>query len=544
LACVLFAACEGAPARSKPWRHQQDVRGDSPIAAPFAHERRQPAADDRRYTLRIHLDADPVHLNPLISPTEWTLRITRDTVFETLIRYQPPPADEPLHPGSYGPGLAHSWRVLPGGREIRLELANGARFHDGTPVTASDVQFSLEAARRSGLGTALHEAVAAIAAVEVLSRRMVRLRLVRPHAYTLRALAELPVLPEHVYRGRLRVDRRAPIVGSGPYRMESWKEREIRLARNDEYWGKKPAIRNIVFVREPDAARALVAAKAGELDLLPAVIPAHYPEHAAAPILAERFEPLRLRPAVFVYVSFNVRRAPFDDWRVRRALSLLLDRERLVKKGFRGLARSVSGPVWPGGPMSGPASEPVRADATGAAELLAAAGWVDRDGDGVRERRGVALAATILASEHKRPEREAVLTALRKGGFRVDVRTGGTAVLRYRLDRGAFNLAFMEWGGAVDRDLGPLLRSGGVENAGGFSDERVDDLLAALNGAWDPAERSQLAAALAARLDETYPFVALPAPDPFGLISRRVHGAVTWDNWLALRDLYLDSQLR
>ena len=79
----------------------------------------------------------------------------------------------------------------------------------------------------------------------------------------------------------------------------------------------------------------------------------------------------------------------------------------------------------------------------------------------------------------------------------------------------------------------------GAENFGGFSDTRVDALLAALADAWEPVERAPIAAELAVLLAERCPLAALPAPDPFGLLSRRVRGANPWNGWVALRELTL-----
>src|SRR5690606_11419719 len=93
------------------------------------------------------MDAEPRHLNPMVAPSLWTMRIAADTIFETLIRYEPPAGGAGSGPGRYAPGLARSWRIGPGGREIRIELEPDVRFHDGRAMSAVDVQFSLDAAR-------------------------------------------------------------------------------------------------------------------------------------------------------------------------------------------------------------------------------------------------------------------------------------------------------------------------------------------------------------------------------------------------------------
>ena len=73
----------------------------------------------RAHTLRVHVDAEPGRLTPLVSPTLWARRITLGTIFEPLVRYVPPDGQGP---GRYAPRLAQSWRVMPSGLEIRIEL--------------------------------------------------------------------------------------------------------------------------------------------------------------------------------------------------------------------------------------------------------------------------------------------------------------------------------------------------------------------------------------------------------------------------------------
>src|SRR5262245_20714793 len=86
---VTLSACEGAPARSKPWRHARDPQptpeNSSTSRILDEQGKRVASRRERQSTLRVHMDADPVHLNPLLTPTLWGRRIVQDTVFETLL---------------------------------------------------------------------------------------------------------------------------------------------------------------------------------------------------------------------------------------------------------------------------------------------------------------------------------------------------------------------------------------------------------------------------------------------------------------------------
>ncbi len=539
--------CECAPARSKPWRHAPDPEAlaeREPSSDVVTKEAARLAARARRgHTLRVHVDRMPRHLNPMVTPSLWGVRIALDTVFETLIRYEPPDGGAGTGPGSYRASLAQSWRLSPNGRDIRIDLAPDAVFHDGHKLTSVDVQFSLDAARSRRVAAGhLRAQLADVTAVELVGSRAVRIRLSRPNGYVLRALASVPILPAHVYEGKLS-SKRGPVVGSGPYRLASWQDGVIRLSRFDGYWGEAVEIEDIEFVHEPDAARALTAAKRGDIDLIPALIPAHYPEQASAPGLVSSFAPLRLRPPRLGYLLMDAGEPPLDDVRVRQALVRLVDRKAIVKEIYSGLARPVAGPVWPGGPGDGAAPGAPDYDPAAAAELLDAAGWRDRDKDGIRERDGKPLRLALLvlknADESRAKERERVVRALRRSGILVDQRVGSAAVLRNRLRDHQFDLAFVSWRGVVDQDLSPLLETGGSQNYGRFSSRTVDGALASLRASWEPAARAPLMGALARALAEEWPLAPIVAPEPYGLLHRRVRGAVVWNGWISLRRLSL-----
>ena len=538
----ILAGCEGAPARSRPWRHAPEPSAEE-VPSAVGHilageEDRLAAMQARGDTFTVWLDADPRTLVPLVDPSEWTLRITGDAVFETLLHHRP--GSGPSDPGGYEPLLARSWRVADGGKLVVLDLQPDVRFHDDRALSSVDVQFSLDAARSPRTGAdALRRMMANVSAVELAGPRGVRIYLHRPDAGLLRALSEVPILPAHVYQGRLRGGPGAPVIGTGPYRLAGVEDGTIRLSRFAGYRGEAPQVEHIVFRREPDAARALSMLRGGEIDLVPALIPVHAGEVKRRAGGAVELETVRLRPPALRYLALNARGVPFDDASVRCALHHLIDREALVQAS-RGTARAVHGPIWPGGPGDGPVSPAPAGNREAALAALDAAGW--RAGpDGIRGRGGRRLLLTVLVSDREDRERDLVLEQLRAAGFVLDTRVGSTAVLDNRLRDGKFDLAFVEWRGTAGSDLAPLLASGGSQNAGGFSDPRVDAALAGLRETWDPAARWKGMEQLGRLLAETCPIVPLTAPDPVGLMSRRVRGFQVRGGWARLRDVSLAS---
>lgn len=534
----LFLGCEGPIGRDKPWRDKPILE---PLPARGAHDTvgkllHSPEKVDRSRSLRIQMDASPGSLNPLRNPSVWGLRITRDTVFESLIWYRAP--EDPSLAGNYESGLAKSWIVSPGGREIRFALHEDARFHDGTKVSALDVQFSIESAIFARGGAEHHRrALSDLSSVEIVSKSHVRVRLERPNAFVLRELASVPILPEHYYRKRLD-QRKGEWIGSGPYKIASETPKGVVLERDPKYWGEAPVIDRIQFVRQPDAAIALREAKEGQVDIVPALIAEHYPQQLRVPGVYEKFSVLNLAPPVFSYLGLQTQQPPFDDVNVRRALAQLIDRKALIESAS-GLDRSVSGPIWHGGPGNGHAPDVLPMDLQEAARLLEVAGWRDEEGDGVRSREGHRLMIRILATEGTHPVRDLVVSALRKAGFVLDIRVGSPAVLLNRLKNGEFNLAFLSWSGDSDRDLSALFATRGHENFGGFSDPAVDAHLHRIQATTELSERKKLVSEFATLLQQRMPVVALPSHYPYGIISKRVQGISLWNGWLRLRELRL-----
>lgn len=543
-------ACE-SPARVKPWRHAPD-----PIAE-AAKSARSPALADahaesevraaRGHTLRIQLPEEPGRLAPLSNPSVWARRVLLGPVFEPLIRYAPPEPGGTA--GRYEPRLARSWRVVSppwGGLEVRIELEPNATFHDGHPLTSVDVQFTLDAIRDPRRNVDhLRPMLDEIAAVELITPTEVRLVLhkTQPAGWVMRALAEIPILPMHIYHDNLAAGGLP--VGSGPYKLTSNKGGTIHLSRYKKYWagGGSGGIEDIELVYQPDAAIALKDAKRGDFDIIPALIPAHYPEQANAPGIAAAFSPLELRPVRLRTLAFNAKKTPLDDVRVRHALALLVDRKQISERYLDRLARPALWPIWPGGLISGPEPPVPAFDPKTAGALLDAAGWIDTDKNGIRDKAGVELKLTMVGIERLTPRdpskpsdtlpREYLIDAARRIGVVIELKSGGESWLAKRIDETNYHLAEIQWTGMVDQDMRPRL--GGVS-------PRIDRALEAMSLVWDPAERAKLAGELAAALAESWPMAGIITDAPQGLIHRRVQGVRIWDGWIDLSRLSFSGQ--
>jgi peptide/nickel transport system substrate-binding protein len=277
--------------------------------------------------LRILLPAWPASLNPNLNLDE-TATVVGRSLFSHLVAI-----DEN---GQLLGELADTWNVSSDGLVYTFNLRKGVRWHDGVPLTAADVRWSYEQIGTSGFARA---ALAPVASIETPDASTVVIRLKHPWAPFATELTGfgLSILPEHVYGGRdwdRHAANDAPI-GTGPFTFVSRDEATgtITLAANPRYFRTGPFVERVVFSVARDPQTALARLLSGEADYS-FVRPPHTALAALAttPQVRTRFLPSTGR----YYAALNLRRAPFQDARVRRALAAAIDRPRVVLESLGG----------------------------------------------------------------------------------------------------------------------------------------------------------------------------------------------------------------
>jgi peptide/nickel transport system substrate-binding protein len=213
------------------------------------------------------------------------------------------------------------------------------------------------------------------------------------------------------------------------------------------------------------------------------------------------------------------------------------------------LSRPALWPIWPGGPVSGTETATPEFDPGAAAKLLDAAGWMDSDKDGIRDKEGKQLHLVMIGSEKPTPKdasappqklpRDYFIDAARRIGVVIEVKTGGESWVAKRAAEASYDLVEMTWSGMVDTDLTPLLGSKDPVHA---PSAKIDRTLDAMGAAWDPEERGKLAVDLAAGLAESWSLAGIVAEAPQGLVHRRVKNVRVWDGWIDVAALAFDDR--
>src|SRR5262249_38852876 len=141
---------------------------------------------------------------------------------------------------------------------------------------------------------------------------------------------------------------RAP-VGTGPYKFEKWQTgRELVLVRNEEYWGPKPHLDKVFYRIITDSTTALAALKSGEIDFLPRLQPQQYQEQTNGSAFEESFVKANYEIPQLSYIGWNESRPYFSDRRVRQALTMLVDRAKVIGAVRRGMGSLAASPFVPG----------------------------------------------------------------------------------------------------------------------------------------------------------------------------------------------------
>lgn len=364
-------------------------------------------------TVVVASGADLESANPLVTVHPLARQVQRYALFVTLARY-----DTALAAAPY---FARSWSWSADRLELTLRVVATLRWHDGTPTTARDVAFTIDAARDPATGFFRRGDLAGITGVRVVDDTTVTIRFAAPQSRFPLVLCELPIAPAHRLAGTPRDRlRQHPFgfspVGNGPYRFVQRRARESWTFEADttfpEELGGPPRIRRLVVAVVDEPTTKFAGLASGDLDLA-GISPSMAALTAADPALD-----LVTYPVAFTNVLvFNTTRAPFDDARVRRAVAVSLDRQRIVDVALAGLGAPATGPVPEGHPLATPLPQPDSADA-----WLDAAGW-RRASDGVRRRDGMPLAFTLRTVGSGDNAIEQLIQAdLRARGIEVEIR--------------------------------------------------------------------------------------------------------------------------
>jgi peptide/nickel transport system substrate-binding protein len=467
------------------------------------------------------------------------------------------------------PWLAEGWTLAPDGVTYTVTLRNGVTFSDGQPLTSADVVFSFRIAYDPDVNSSLAAGLKVNGeplVVTAVDARSVTIRFPSAFAPGLRLLDNLPIVPKHKLEPALTSKQFATewspskppsdVVGLGPFVLsEHVAGQRLVFARNARYFrrdaqgGTLPYLDRLILAVAPDQNTEALRLEAGEIDLMTNgdIRPQDY---AAFKRLSDQGKLRLVDVGVGLdpdFLSFNLRparaaqrRAPWLARKeLRQAISCGVDRQAIVNAVYLGAAVPIYGPISPGNRRWYAADTPAcQTDRAKARALLASAGLVDRNGDGLFEdpSGGAARFSVITHAGHLRERVSSMLQEqLRQIGLQIDIVALDPRGIAQRWNAGDYDAIYF---GLQASSTDPALNADFWMSSGSFHfwnpsqktpetpwEARIDELMREQTTQFDAAGRQRAFAEVQRILAEELPSIYFVAPRISIAMTTRVANA-------------------
>ena len=480
------------------------------------------------------------------------------------------------------------------------DLREDVTWSDGKPFTAADLAFAYAVINNPLVdGDSIRVYYADLVECEPLGPHAIRMKYRRQYFQAFQFTYELSTItpPKHLFErlvaatGRtLVMDRLTPAqeqqaqqlsvhgaefakffnttesynnspLGTGPYTLDNTWEKHDRatLTRRKDYWRSERAgyLNRIVVKFISDQTTAMQALKAGEIDFFWVVLAEQFFEELAGPpawitknfVMASWFYP------AYSYAGWNLRRPQFADRRVRLALTMLIDRPQFLEKKQHGAGVLVSGGQYIFGPVYDQTVLPLDYDPQTALDLLAEAGWIDTDGDGVLDRAGKKFAFQILipsGASSTQSLSELMQYDLKRVGIQVDVLQLEWSSFLERILSREFDVVVLAWASELESDPFQLWHSSEADptkrssNHVGFVNPLADQLIERIRITLDPEERRRLFNTFHRLIDSEQPYTFLWTKKELGIYRQKYRGVKFYPlrPGFDLREWYIPKELQ
>jgi len=470
------------------------------------------------------LNAEPSTLNPITSTDAYAGTID-SYIYESLLK-----RDE--RSLELVPVLAEKWEISENHLMYTFHLKKNIKWSDGHPFTARDILFSFDRIRDPKVDAAhLRNYYQDIEKVEALDDYTVRFHYRIPYFLALEFCGGMPIVPAHLFKegedfNQHRIGRKP--VGTGPYKLLHWETgKEIALVRNEDYWGEKPAINRIVYKVITDQSVGLQVLKQGGLDEMD-IRPIQWEKQTQTKRFEENFQKLAYYSPSFSYIGWNARRPIFSDKRVRRAMTMMVDRELILKKILFGLATIIASPFYVNSPECDKNIKPYPYDPKAALELLKSAGWDYPPGEEVLQKDGKPFEFEfLLSSSSKLGEQIATMLQenLKEIGITMSIRKLEWAVFIQRIEEHSFDACTMGWALGWESDPYQIWHSSQAVDKGsnfvGFKNAEADKLIEDARKEFDPDKRREMYYRFQEIVHDEQPYTFLFTNEALVVVSRR-----------------------
>ena len=471
------------------------------------------------------------------------------------------------NPEIFQPLLAESWKMSADHKVFHIKLRKGVlwqRYTDPVTgqevapkeVTAEDFKFFVDVIKNEKVNCApLRVYYQDLEEIKVLSPYEFTVKWKKAYYGSVASTLTLTPLPRHFYLtpgkpfdGAAFNDdhrRNKMIVGCGPYRLVKWeKDRRLVFERTPDYFGTAygiaPRIETLVFdvIKHPNTRfQALAGKKIDQLGLTPD----QWIRRADVPMFKNKsVSRLKYLLPSYTYIGYNQKNPLFRDKRVRRALTLLVDRKKLCRDVYFDLARIVNGPFFPESRYYNRNLKDLPFDPAQARKLLAEAGWRDADGDGILEKDGQKFSFTMLqiaTSSVQQKMMPIIKESFAAAGIDMKIQNVEWSVYVRRLEERRYDACCLGWMSGFDPDMYQIWhssqRGAGGSNHIDYANPELDKLIVQMRETFDVEKRIKLAHEISAILHEDQPYTFLFCPYSLVALSSRYRNVRVFPSGLA-----------
>ena len=442
----------------------------------------------------------------------------------------------------FSPALASKWEASADNKTFSFTIHPRATWHDGRPVTADDVLFTIMTVSDPKTETNRGNQIAAIAGLDAKGKRaagaQIGVRVVGPKQVEVKT--ETPVdplgffekfgnglfiLPKHIL-GSVPPEQLArhpffqePKVGNGPYKFVQYKtDQYVELLVNENFHLGAPSLRRL-FIRVIPPTTMLAQLERGDLDVTAGA--------GIGTILVDDWERVKTMGHVravsvptpgYQFLAFNFQRTYLQDKRVRRAIAHATNRQLMVNQLLRGEGELAEGPIWPSNPYFNRNVKPWPYDAARARALLQEAGWdFNRTlvlrvptGNIIRERSGDIIRENLVAV-----------------GMKVEIQRSDFPTHLAAMYAANYDLGLVGWSGGVDPDVTSQFRTGATyTRLIHMSNTQIDQLLDEGLATADTAKRRAIYNRFQELFADELPYVVLYYQKGLTAITKRMNNVV------------------
>lgn len=477
--------------------------------------------------LHLSTSSNPSRLNPLLATDSSSSQIA-DFIFNSLVKYE--------KDGKEIIGDLAKRYYFEDNKTLIFELRDNVKWHDGERFSAKDVLFTYNLIKSPKVTTPYSSNFRNVESVELLDEFRVKVTYKKPYFKALESWM-LGIVPEHILKDEQNImssDFNKKPIGTGAYKLHSLEfSKAIELVANEEYFERAPKIKKIYFHVIADPMTRFLMLKNGEIDI--DGLDAMQYERQLDSAFFETYRVIENIDHSYVYLGFNLRLEKFKDERVRRALSLAIDRSEIIDILYFKHATPCSGPFLPkSSGFNDEVKVPTR-DIEKAKALLKEAGY--------DEKNPLEFEITTSNSNSIRPYAAQIMQQqLSQVGVKVTLRImEWQAFLNMSVFPRKFESVLLGWALSLSPDPYLLWHSdndkAGAFNFIGFHDKKIDQMIENMEEMIDREQLSKIQKEIFASIVERDPYLFLFVPNSITVVNKKIKNIVPsisgiWHNYI------------